>query len=207
MLEVNAVYMVLLAEGFGLLLLVLCVWLLITLFRRRRKGKDLVQLATQIKQRAPIRAGSTADFLQAVYHFEPEQLRAALECIDTAEIVYFQQLVDSLEQGKSSQVTTLDTALEQLIDTYKCLQPVDQEPVEDPLVKEVEETRTQNQQLREELSAVRNQMSQMVAEFSDMFGGGQETALTVDEVMEHLSASKNKAQAELSPELPQVAQK
>lgn len=112
---------------------------------------------TRIKQPAPIRAGSTADFLQADYHFEAEQLRAALESIETAEFACFQQLVDSLEQGKSSQVTSLDTAFEELIDTYKCLQPVELEPVEDPLVREIEETRTQNQQLGEELSLVRNQ--------------------------------------------------
>ena len=107
-------------------------------------------------------------------------------------------LEHSSQREKSSQVTTLDTALEQLIDTYKCLQPVEQEPVEDPLVREIEETRTQNQQLREELSVVRNQMSQMVTEFSDMFGGGQETALTIDEVMERLSESKNETERELS---------
>jgi hypothetical protein len=202
-LEVNPVYLFLLAEGFGLLLLILCVWLVITLLRRRRKSNDLVELATQIKQRAPIRAGGTADFLQAVYHFEAEQLRTALESIETAETIYFQHLVDSLEQGESSQVTTLDTALEQLIDTYKCLQPVKQEVIEDPLVREVEEARTQNQELREELSLVRNQMSQLVAEFSDMFGGGQDTALTIDEVMGRLSMSKNETQSEL----PQVAQK
>ena len=81
------------------------------------------------------------------------------------------------------------------------------EATEDPLVREIEETRTQNQQLREELSLVRNQMSQLVAEFSDMLGGGQYTALTFDEVMQRLSEGKNEAQPELPPELPPAAQK
>ncbi|MEM7562573.1 MAG: hypothetical protein AAF353_05930, partial [Pseudomonadota bacterium] len=144
------------------------------------------------------RREKTQAFLEAVYRFEGEQQQNAVNEIQQKEIQYFRLLIEALEQGKGKQIDPLDSALQELVNAYKCLQPVESDGSEEPVTQKLTEANQQNQQLREDLSVVRNQMSNLVDEFSDLFGGGQGNRMTIDEVMEHLSEGKAEKVTQLS---------
>ena len=118
MLEVNAIYFILLAEGFVLSLVLLLVWLLVTLIR-----SDIAELAAAIKGRSASRRQQTESFLQVVYQLEGEDLRATLTDIDKHETDFFQHLVESLSRGGRARINALDMSLDKLIKSYKCMQP------------------------------------------------------------------------------------
>lgn len=190
MLEINAIYLVLLAEGFGLLLLALCLVFLLGLFRKRRKSRAVGLLVTRIRDRAEARLKATESFLRAVFNLEGEALRDALESIDRQETEFYQQLIDSLYRGSSTQISSLDAALNKLIEAYKCLKPsVLEAPEIDPVERQLETTLSENERLREELSITKNTMSQMILEFGEMFGGGQDHGMALDEVLAKIMAN------------------
>ena len=204
MLEVNAVTFVLLAEGFGLLLCVLLVWSLLLVLKSRRKSRDVAELAHRIKARSSERREQTATFLQAVYGLESDELAKALDDIEQSETEFFKQLIDSLETADTDLVTSLDVSLERVFESYKCLQPRASELVEeDETQNEITGLRTENEQLREELSLAKNKVSDMLAEFGNMFGGGKDHELAINEVMDRLSelGAENDASVEAAPEL------
>ena len=79
MLEINAIYFILLVEAFGVLLILILLWILIAVFRIRRKGRAIRDLAARFKRRTQQRGEQTEAFLQAVYHIEDQDLRDALQ--------------------------------------------------------------------------------------------------------------------------------
>ena len=203
MLEVNAVYFILLAEGFAVLLCVLLAWGLFGLLRSRRKSRDVVQLAQRIHSRADQRREQTQAFLQAVYGLENPALAEAVDNIEHSELEFFRQLLDSLERGQSELVTSLDVSLDSVFESYKCLQPRPSESAEEDAAQiEITSLRGENEQLREELSLARNKVSDMLIEFGNMFGGGKDHELATHEVMDRLSElrAENDASVEAPPE-------
>ena len=208
MLEVNAITFLLLLEGFVLLTVTLLVLVIFTILRRRRRNRAVLALATRIKQGTGERNEKTGSFLDSVFHFDGEHREKVMTEIHDKELAFFRLLIDTLQQGQPRQLDTLDTALQEVIDAYKCLQPIEVEATDKPHQREITEARQQNQQLREDLSLVRNQMSNLIDEFSDMFGGGQGNRMTIDEVMEHLSEGRvetGPAMADDNPAIEQVA--
>jgi len=205
MLEVNAIYFILLAEGFVLLLILLLVGALITLISKRRKSRCIADLHARLKQRSLPRGEQTRSFLQTTYHLEGEDLSAALADIDRHETEFFEHLVASLYRGGRAQLNSMDTVLENLIDSYKCLRPRS-EPVSQEELEAVQETvslRVENETLRSELSVARNKLSDTISEFGDMFGGGKNHQLSLHEVVERIDAMK----ADNDPGEPLKAQK
>ncbi len=192
MLEVNAIYFILLAEGFVLLLVLLLAGVLVTLIRRRRKRKDIADLAAGIKGRSAARRQQTESFLQAVYQLEGEDLRATLADIDKHETEFFQHLVESLYRGGSSQITTLDMSLDKLIKSYKCLQPRVETTSREELeaVQEITTLRGENETLRTDLSVAQNKLGDLITEFGEIFGGGKDHQLTLQEVIDKVGAMK-----------------
>ena len=191
MLEVNAIYFILLVEGFVLLLVLLLVWLLVTLVRRRRKRGDIAKLTAAIKGRSSLRKQQTESFLQAVYQLEGDELRTTLSDIDKHETDFFKHLIESLYRGKRAQISTLDTALDNLIKAYKCLQPrVEVAPEDEAVVEEISTLRGENEELRTELSVANNQLVDLITEFGEIFGGGKDHQLTLQEVMDKVDAMK-----------------
>lgn len=190
MLEVNAIYFILLVEGFGLLLFLILVWILIAVFRIRRKSKAVGNLAARFKKRADRRAEKTEAFLQAVYHLEERDLRSALQDIEEHEQNFIQLLVASLQKGKAAHIGALDAALEQVIESYKCLQPRVEESGPDAQQdqQEISTLRNENDELRSELSLAKNSLSDMIAEFGNMFGGGKDHELDLHELKKKLAA-------------------
>ena len=191
MLEVNAIYFILLVEGFVLLLVLLLAWLLVALVRRRRKRANIEKLTASIKGRSSLRKQQTESFLQAVYQLEGDDLRATLSDIDKHETEFFKHLIESLYRGKGTQISTLDTALDNLIKAYKCLQPRVETATEDEaVVEEISTLRGENEELRTELSVANNQLSDLITEFGEIFGGGKDHQLSLQEVMDRVDAMK-----------------
>jgi len=204
-LEVNAIYFILLAEGFVLLLVLLLVWALITLISRRRKSRCIAGLQARLKNRSLLRGGQTKSFLQTAYHLEGEDLSTALADIDRHEADFFEHLVASFYRGGRAQLDTMDTALDKLIASYKCLQPRSESAAQEELeaVQEVVSLRVANESLRSELSVAKNKLSDTISEFGDMFGGGKDHQLSLHEVVERIDAMK----ADNDPGEPLKAQK
>lgn len=192
MLEVNAIYFILLVEGFVLSLVLLLVWLLLTLIRRRRKRKGIAELAAAIKGRSASRRQQTESFLQVVYQLEGEDLRGTVADIDKHETDFFQHLLESLSRGGRAQINTLDMSLDKLIKSYKCLQPrVEVPPLEEPeVVQEITTLRGENEMLRSDLSVAQNKLGDLITEFGEIFGGGKDHQLTLQEVMDKVDAMK-----------------
>jgi len=190
MLEVNAIYFILLVEGFGVLLFLILVWILIAIFRLRRKGRAIRDLTARFNKRTQQRGEQTEAFLQAVYHLENQDLRDALQDIDKHENDFFQLLVASLHRGKSVHIASLDGALDKLIESYKCMQPrVDElNPEAQESLQDVATLRNENEELRSELSVAKNNLSDMIAEFGNMFGGGKDHELDLHDLKKKLAA-------------------
>jgi hypothetical protein len=191
-LEVNAIYFILLAEGFVLLLILLLLWVLITLISRRRKSRAIAELQARVNNRSLLRNEQTISFLQTVYHLEGEDLSAALADIDRHETEFFEHLVASLYRGGRRQLNTMDTAMDKLIESYKCLQPRSESTSQEEMeaVPEIVSLRVVNETLRSELSVAKNKLSDTISEFGDMFGGGKDHQLSLHEVVERIDAMK-----------------
>lgn len=193
MLEVNAIYFILLAEGFVLLLIILLAWLLVTLIRMRRRTQAVANLALQIRQRSNQRGEQTRTFLQTVYQLEGEDLNAALTDINRHESEFFHCLIECMQRSGSTGVGALENALNELVESYKCLQPRVEEYPERVEIDAAELTslRGENDELRSELSLANNQLSNMIAEFGEIFGGGKDHQLTLREIMDKVDAMKS----------------
>ena len=192
MLEVNAIYFILLLEGFVLLLILLLTGMLIAMIRKRRHGKKIAQLKLMVKNRSLLHGEKSRSFLQTVYGLDGEELSAAQEHIDQHESRFFRHLVDSLYQGERTQLSTFEAALDELIDSYKCLQPRSKTvtPEELEAARELVSLRGANETLRDEISVARNKLSDTIAEFGDIFGGGHDHQLALHEVVERIDAIK-----------------
>lgn len=200
MLEVNAIYFILLVEGFGLLLFLILVWILIAVIRIRLKGKAVASLVARFRKKADQRAGKTEAFLQAVYRLEEPDLGSALKDIESREQDFIQLLVSSLQKGKLAHIDGLDSALERLVESYKCLQPrVEAQGAEaGPGEQEITTLRHENEELRSELSQVKNSLSDMIAEFGNMFGGGKDHELDLHELKKKLAAMEARSEVDIS---------
>ncbi len=191
MFEVNAILFILLLEGFALVVALLIMMVVVLMIRKSRRTRAIRQLADQVKHHSSIRLEQTGSFLQAVYQLEDEELNEAVGNIDRHEKRFFQQLVDVIHNMDYEQITSLDASLAELIDTYKCMKPKQQETQEDPgLILEIEELREANRKLKDELSITKETMSNMIAEFGSMFGGGKDHELAKHEVVDKIPANE-----------------
>ena len=175
-----------------LLLLVLLAWILVTLVRRQRRKKDMAMLAVAIKNRSSARSERTRTFLQAVYQLEDDELQIALTDIEKHESEFFQYLIDCLYRGSNAEMTTLDQSLDKMIESYKCLQPrvaVAPQQAEET-VQEITTLRGENEVLRSELSVAKDKLSDLITEFGEIFGGGKDHQLTLQEVIDKVDAIK-----------------
>ncbi len=190
MLEVNAIYFILLLEGFALLALILLGWVIFSILRFRGKRRAIGDLEKRLSKGSKEHAAQVETLLQAVYGLDGEDLQNTLRNILQREDEFNQLLLDSLKRGKKGQVDMLDSALARVIDAYKCLQPrADENSAEqEQAVAQVTELRGENEQLRCELSLAKNKMSALIDEFGNMFGGGKDHELALEEIKEKVAA-------------------
>ncbi len=200
MLEVNAIYFILLVEGFVLLLCLILLWILIAVFRLRRKGAAVRELAARFSRGREQRAEQTEAMLQAVHRLEGDDLSSALHDIDQHENEFIRLLIVSLKRGKSAHIETLDAALDRLIESYKCLQPRAEKalPEDEEKQQEIASLLSENDELRDELSAANNKLNDMIAEFGNMFGGGKDHELDLHQLKKMLAALQAGSEIDIS---------
>ena len=188
MLEVKAIYIILLAEGFGVavLLLILMICQRVRIYRRKRKA--VKQLISQIKHQSKIRNEKTGYFLQQNYNLEGGELKQAVNTIDKQEKKFFQKIIKMFLEGDTELVKTMDAALAELVDTYKDLKPKITEVKDsaelDEVLQEIEALRAENERLETELDNAKQKMEGMIGEFGNMFGGGKDHEMAKHEVVE-----------------------
>lgn len=148
------------------------------------------ELEARIRNRSQQRAEQTKTFLQAVYRLEGEDLNTALVDIDQHETDFFQHLSEALSRRGYARLASIDTSLDKLIESYKCLQPRAQViPRETSATRqEINTLRGENETLRDELSVAQTKLNDTITEFADMFGGGREHQLEMHEVIEKIDA-------------------
>ena len=103
-----------------------------------------------------------------------------------------QHLVESLSGGSRARINALDISLDKLIKSYKCMQPRVEipPPEESEVVQEITTLRGENDMLRDDLSVAQNKISDLITEFGEIFGGGKDHQLTLQEVIDKVDAMK-----------------
>ena len=189
MLEVNPIYLILLTEGAGLLFLALLGLFGFIWFRRRQRRRVIADLTRRLRTEGPERRQFTELFLQAAYNLDGDELRQVAQAIELRETEFLQQLIETLDHVDREKMELLDLSLKTMIESYKHMEPrVDDN--DDPMARQIEELLEQNERLREELSVAKNTMSQMVAEFAEMFAGGREHDLPLEQVLANITGKK-----------------
>jgi hypothetical protein len=175
MFDINSSALILLAEACVILLtaLIIVVWLQIKSKKKRRNAVE--QLVSQFKVRSKTRVEETEVFLQQVYDLNDAELAATSKTLELQERLFLQKMVDILIRSDVDQITSLDTSIMGLIDTYKNLKPprVEVTPEAETVNTDdnLELLRTENAALTEELKMMREKMTGILSEFGDMFGG------------------------------------
>jgi len=152
------------------------------LSRRKKERKAIDKLVDQLKQQEKTRHEATGAFLEELYQLEGEELLKAIDTIDQSEKNFFSFLIQLYQNRLTEQLGSLDAKLAEVVDCYKHLKPKEMAAGGNQ-----QDLQKENENLRNELEITRNTMSGMMAEFGNMFGGGQETRAEEDEVKNHLS--------------------
>lgn len=202
MIEVNAAIFFLLNESL-LLMVVICVAVIIFVSKKRgRKRKAIAQLVSQIKKQSELRLKETGSFLQETYQLDDKELEKAVQAIDKSEKKLFQKLIDSYLTDDPELIASIDASVAGMIDTYKELKPKQVEidstvtGENDALLKQIQELEESNEKLKEELGITKATMSNMIAEFGNMFGGGSDHEMANFEVVEKLEEKENNESGE-----------
>jgi preprotein translocase subunit YajC len=205
--DMNSLTMILLTEASVILLVALIVVLWLQIKSKNKQRKAVEQLVSQIKKQSKTRTEETGSFLQEVYDLSDTELTVAVKEIDKQERRFFQKLVDVLSRSEPSQITSLDASVAELVDTYKSLKP---KPVEvmteqgeaGSNAEDLEELRAKNETLTEELKITRETMAGMIAEFGNMFGGGEDNDLDSGDVADRVATSVAPPEGEKAEDAP-----
>lgn len=158
-------------------------------FRRKKRERQAVeQLVKQLQQQEKTRHEATGAFLEELYQLEGDELTKAITTIDSSEKVFFGYLVELFQNRQLDDLSSVDAKLAEVVDCYKQLKPKHFEAGGDARSLQAE-----NETLKNELEITRNTMAGMMAEFGNMFGGGQETRIAEQEVIEQLQQPPNAA--------------
>lgn len=198
MIEIPVLYFALIIEFIVLLLGIILLWVYLSSKRKNKDRNAARQLAEQIKHQSDTRLKETGSFLQEKYNLEGNQLKKAVENIDKAEKQFFQKIITLYLQRDSDALSTLDAKVAEMIDTYKSLKPSIPQQAENvenaensEKDAEIQSLREANAKLSEELAITNKTMSDMIGEFGNMFGGGHDSSLAKDQVVEKVIAKKD----------------
>ncbi len=195
MFDISPALLILLVEGFTILLIVL---LLIVFMSKRKKGRKVravKQLVKQIKKQSEVRTKETGSFLQEIYQLDSDELKKAVKSIDRSEKQLFQKLVNSYLSEDPTIICAMDAAIAELIETYKTLKPKEQiiekgsDEKEKQLGIELAALKEENEKVKDELEATKQKMTDMISEFGNMFGGGSDHEMANFEVVEKVEGN------------------
>jgi len=219
MIEVPVVLFSLLVEGFVALLIVISVYVFLRKKHKNKETEAIKKLVEKIKVESDIKMQKTASFLSEKYRFEGDKLDKAVKVIDKSEKKFMQKLIKVYLQRDTEGLLVMDACVAELIETYKQLSPVmpDAEILVEVAMGSNEQTEAEqqeianlkslNKKLIEELSITKQTMGNMIAEFSNMFGGGKKHELDNEKVIEKITETSGNTQemahvgnSELEPE-------
>ncbi len=194
MFEISPALLILLVEGFTILLIVLLLLVFLSKSHKSKRMRAVVRLVEQIKKQSEVRTRETGSFLQEIYQLEDDELRKAVQSIDKSEKQLFQKLVNSYINEDPTIICSMDAAIAELVDTYKDLKPKERiiekgsDENEKQLKVEVDALKEENETLKEELDATKQKMTDMISEFGNMFGGGSDHEMANFEVVEKIQS-------------------
>ncbi len=186
MIEISAIVFSLLIEAYVILFIGVITWLYFTSKKKKKDRDAALKLVEQIKHQTEARHTLTGSYLKKIYNLEGPQLKKAINKIDKSEKRFFQKVIDLYLTRDYEALGSLDADVAELIDTYRSLIPVTTVVEKEDTEKDeqIELLRTANAQLSEELAITNKTMSDMIAEFGNMFGGGSSHELEKTEVVE-----------------------
>jgi hypothetical protein len=232
MFEMNSLTVILLAEACVTLLVVIAVMIWLQIKSKSKHRKAIEQLVSQIKQQSKTRNEENGSFLQESYDLTENELASAVETIDKQERKFFKDMVDALSGSFPAKIISLDASIAELINTYKSLKlnvveanadkslkpnmiegnaykslkpkavKANADQALDESLDTIAVLQSEKERLTEELEITRETMSNMIKEYSSMFGGG-----AADEEDNAAEAEKVTISAELSEELVAVTKK
>lgn len=189
MIEISPIVLSLLIEAYVILLIGLISWIYFAAKKKKNDRNAALKLIEQIKHQSDARQSSTSSYLKKKYQLEGAQLSKAIKLIDKSEKRFFQKVIDIYINRDAEALGSLDADVAELIDTYKNLTPtVSAQKDDNEKSEQIELLQTANTQLTEELAITNKTMSDMIAEFGNMFGGGKDSGLKQTEVVEKLIA-------------------
>jgi len=187
MIEVSALLFTLLAEGTGLLSLILIVWMILVI-RKKSKDKAAAQaLVSNIKKHAEDRLGAIKTFLTTT-GLEGEELQIDVKKIDRLEKDFFTQLVRLYLKRDGELLSHIDQQFDLVISGYKekvsdqsGANTADEEDQNLAVIKTLEK---EKEALDIELQITKTTMGNMMTEFNTMFSGGNETVQTSKDALQ-----------------------
>jgi hypothetical protein len=165
MLEVNALLLILLAEGVVILLAILILMVVLQVRKNRQHRSAIKKLVSQINYYAEVRMKDTGTFLHNVYELEESELRLTVKQIDTREREFIQKIIDIFLRGEIVLLTTINSALNELIGPYKKLRPKIPVPTvsegEQSALMQLETLKAQKERFEHELKITKEKMANM----------------------------------------------
>ena len=192
--EVSPVLFVLISEGFVVLIITLLLWLFYSSKNKKIDRKAVQKLVKQIKHQSSVRLEKTGSFLSEKYRFEGDELKRAVKSLDKSEKKFYQKLILMYLKRDSESLSSMDSSVSELIDSYKSLSPVmpdtaDADALLAEMIEELERLRVDNAELSEKLIESEAAVNDMVNEFGNLFGGGSDNDLANHEVVEKMAES------------------
>ncbi len=187
MIEVNALLFTLLAEGAGLLSLILIIWIVLSV---RKKGKDKAAaqaLVKSIKANSDDRLAAIKTFLIQSAGLEGEELQLDVKKLDRLEKDFFTQLVRLYIKKDGDILSGIDKQFDKVISAYKSHMSntaVEDTKTDDENVGKIESLQKEKEALKIELQITKATMGNMMTEFNTMFNGGNETVQTSKEALQ-----------------------
>ncbi len=206
MIEISVIFLSLLIEAYVILLFAALTWLYFASRKKKNDRQAALKLVEQIKHQSDTRLTATGSYLEEKYQFEGQQLAKAVKSIDKAEKSFFQKVIDMYLKRDAEAFGKLDAFVAEMIAAYKELTPAirveksDNNDAEKDA--EIARLKEENEQLTEQLAITNKTMSDMIAEFGNMFGGGKDNELEQNEVVNKLIKKHQQADsADVDPDL------
>lgn len=187
MIEISVIVLSLLIEAYVILLIAGLTWLYFASRKKKNDRQAALKLVEQIKHQSDTRLTATGSYLEEKYQFEGQQLAKAVKSIDKAEKNFFQKVIDMYLKRDAEALGKLDAFVAEMIAAYKELTPAIrvEKPDNNDAEKdaEIERLKEEQERLTEQLAITNKTMSDMIAEFGNMFGGGKDNELEQNEVV------------------------
>jgi len=203
MIEVNALLFTLLAEGTGLLSIILIIWIVLSI---RKKAKDKAAAKTliaQIKKQSVERLNAIKTFLSTT-GLEGDELQIEVKKIDRLEKDFFTQLVRLYLKREAAILSSIDKPFDLVIASYK--EKVSEQSNTDAVEEDqnlvvIKVLEKEKEALNLELEITKTTMGNMMTEFNTMFAGGNETVQTSKEALQSTMAEVESDDVDVEEEI------